>query len=60
MPRDETQDVERRPCACEHSSTNPEAFPLHSCPYQYDVNNDDNAEFCNCCRECTQECADNI
>ncbi len=31
----------------------------HQCPYQHDVNNDD--EFtCNCCERCTQECGEDI
>ncbi len=34
-------------------------LPLHTCPYQEDVNND--SEFtCNCCDECRQECRDDI
>lgn len=34
-------------------------LPLHTCPYQEDVNND--SEFtCNCCDECRQECCDDI
>ena len=30
---------------------------LHGCPFQQDINDDD--EFrCNCCEDCTQDCAD--
>lgn len=35
------------------------AAPMHTCPYQVDVN--DNDKFmCDCCDDCTTECADNI
>ena len=43
------------PRHCPHSGG-----PLHSCPYQREINDDDNPEYCDCCEECTQECADNI
>ena len=32
---------------------------LHSCPYQADINNDD-SEHCNCCNDCSHECAMDI
>lgn len=38
---------------CEHT-------PTHSCPYQEDVNNDPDPEYCCCCEECTRECAADI
>jgi len=33
--------------------------PEHSCPYDEDVNNDPNS-ICNCCKQCTEACADDI
>jgi len=30
----------------------------HECPYKQETNNDD--EQCNCCDECTENCASNI
>lgn len=35
------------------------APPLHRCPYEVDIN-DNPDTLCNCCEDCTQECADNI
>lgn len=32
---------------------------LHSCPYASDIGNDD-SEHCNCCPDCTHECAMDI
>jgi hypothetical protein len=32
----------------------------HYCPYQYDVNNNDDSEYCNCCENCQQACSDDI
>lgn len=31
-------------------------LPLHECPYQADVHNDSTFQ-CNCCENCTHECA---
>lgn len=31
---------------------------LHTCPYGEEINN--NFSLCNCCDECTQNCADDI
>jgi hypothetical protein len=43
---------------CEEEGHAPTAAP-HTCPYQYDVNDD--PEFrCVCCAECETECADDI
>ena len=36
---------------CKH-----EPLDKHTCPYQEDVNGDSES-LCNCCDECTQECA---
>ena len=35
------------------------ALPSHPCPYQADVNDDDQFR-CECCEECIDECADDI
>ena len=32
----------------------------HSCPYAYDVNNDKDEEFCQCCDECEELCKGDI
>lgn len=32
----------------------------HSCPYEADINDNDDPECCTCCDACTQECADDI
>lgn len=42
-------------CACKDN----EDGDTHECPYAADVNNEPNSE-CNCCPECTQQCADDI
>jgi hypothetical protein len=42
-------------CTCEefyHES--------HSCPYEEDVNNNPNDDYCQCCPYCYEECAWNI
>lgn len=49
---DEPQEILNR-CTCS------EGYEEHSCPYQSDVNNDDEFK-CNCCPYCTQNCADDI
>jgi hypothetical protein len=33
--------------------------PPHLCPYQHDVNDDDEYQ-CTCCDNCEQDCADDI
>jgi hypothetical protein len=37
-----------------------EARPRHSCPFQSDVNDDDNPNYCDCCEDCTHECCDDV
>lgn len=32
----------------------------HSCPYDSDIHDHNDPEACNCCVECTNECADDI
>lgn len=44
---------------CRHGKDHAE-IDLHGCPYQHDVNDDDNQEFCRCCPECEQDCTDDI
>ena len=41
------------PCERCHKPVTPD---LHSCPFKADVHDDD-APCCNCCDDCTQECA---
>lgn len=43
---------------CNKCKTYPAAGE-HTCPYQRDVNNDDET-LCNCCDECEQQCAADI
>ncbi len=33
---------------------------LHLCPYEEDVNGNDDPEYCTCCPWCEQGCANNI
>ena len=42
---------------CPHSK--PED-PLHSCPYEEDVGNNSDPEYCNCCDSCMEQCASDI
>lgn len=39
-----------------HKCGNPTSPGLHSCPYACEIN-DDHSESCNCCENCTHECA---
>lgn len=29
---------------------------LHGCPYQKEINDSKDEEYCNCCKQCTEEC----
>lgn len=29
----------------------------HCCPYQAEINNNEDAEYCTCCHDCEHECA---
>jgi len=40
------------PCRC---GVRP-AAELHSCPFQSEINDNDDPEYCACCEDCTQEC----
>ena len=31
----------------------------HTCPYDADINDDDDSE-CNCCKACTEDCAHDV
>lgn len=33
---------------------------LHSCPYQVDVEGNNDPEYCNCCEDCEKNCAEDI
>jgi hypothetical protein len=41
---------------CSRCGKNP-AQELHSCPYAEEINDEHDPEYCDCCEECTQECA---
>jgi hypothetical protein len=32
----------------------------HGCPYQQEINDSTDDAFCTCCRECEQDCRDDI
>lgn len=38
---------------------NPPSGEMHPCPYQEDIN-DEHEDYCFCCEDCQQECADDI
>lgn len=40
---------------CTHSKNS-----WHSCPFQEDMNNNDDPHYCRCCSECRNECAMDI
>lgn len=50
-----TETIEEKMCQC---GKNP-AQPPHACPFQSDVNNDEDYT-CDCCGECEYECAMDI
>lgn len=37
-----------------------DASDAHACPYACQVNDDCSEDYCNCCPECEQRCAENI
>lgn len=47
-------ELEVNKCKCGEEGEN-----LHTCPYQEDINND-NEYMCNCCDYCTQQCMNDI
>ena len=32
--------------------------PSHPCPYEAEINDNSDPQYCNCCDECTQDCGD--
>lgn len=38
-----------------HCGKNPASDP-HSCPYAYEIGDDDNPEYCTCCSDCESNC----
>jgi hypothetical protein len=54
-----SEKCEGRMCKDKPEADRHEALPLHSCPYNYDVNNDP-TPCCTCCDVCQAECADDI
>lgn len=32
----------------------------HDCPYEKEINNNNNPKYCNCCLSCEQECCNNV
>jgi len=40
---------------CESCNKNPAAEP-HSCPFQEDINDNFDEEYCTCCSECQHDC----
>lgn len=44
-------DIDENICKCGEPGA-----PDHTCPYDADVNNNDDSE-CNCCKGCTDDCA---
>jgi len=49
------KEKDNRLCKCGHNRKENE----HTCPYAEEMN-DDHESLCNCCRECTHECAMDI
>ena len=37
-----------------------EAQESHSCPYQREINDIDDEDYCDCCDDCQQNCLDDI
>lgn len=36
------------------------AEELHACPYQREINDSTDDEYCDCCDECRQGCCDDV
>lgn len=48
-----------KPSKCEKCGI--ESFTaLHGCPYAEEINDNYDPEYCQCCRQCTKECAEEI
>lgn len=33
---------------------------LHACPFAQEINDNDDDNYCNCCEDCSEECALNV
>ena len=44
---------------CETCNKN-EAQEPHPCPFQQEIYGDNTEDFCTCCKDCEQDCADDI
>ena len=44
---------------CQRPECGNPAAEDHTCPFAYEINDDHETE-CNCCDDCTQDCADDI
>lgn len=44
---------------CANGVCNNETDYLHACPFQSEIN-DDNDDYCSCCEECEASCSDEI
>jgi hypothetical protein len=44
---------------CPKCENNPAQEP-HSCPYQQDVNNVEDEDYCTCCTDCQEDCRNSI
>ena len=53
-----TERKKRSPNKCPKCKLNP-AEPIHICPYDSDIHDDDTS-CCKCCSSCTSECANDI
>lgn len=51
--------VHLRMCTSYCYGKNPADEP-HECPYQSEINDDNDLEYCTCCSDCRRECLDNI
>jgi hypothetical protein len=55
MPEDAKKDEK----LCPKCKKNPRQEP-HSCPYRVEIDDDNDPEYCMCCKECEGECLDDI
>lgn len=44
---------------CRNNCCNESTLELHSCPYQSDVNGNDE-DYCDCCKDCEYDCVQEI
>lgn len=47
------------PKLCPNCKKSPATEP-HGCPYAEEIEGDANPEYCTCCKECEQVCADEV